>query len=87
MKLRELIENFCMEHEDYKFEADGCVGTADIAHCIGVSLPGEGSYMDMLSALTEYLDQHHFDDPDLELSNPVIDELADRVVVYFPYCH
>ena len=85
--LKEMIKNFCKEHAEYTFEADYCSVTADASNCIGVSLSCEHSYMEMLWELTAYLDRHGFEDVDLELSNPAIDELTDMVVVYFPYIH
>lgn len=85
--LKEMIKNFCEEHAEYTFEDDYCNVTADVSNCIGVSLSHEHSYMELLWELTAYLDRQGFEDVDLELSNPEIDELADRVVVYFPYIH
>ena len=83
--LKDLFEKFCEENESYDFEADYSGVSEEMDNCIGISLPKEDSYMEMLMALTEYLDEQDFDDPNLELSNPMIDELPDRVVVYFPF--
>lgn len=84
MNLNDMLKGFCLEHEKYNYEADYCGTVAETDSSVGISLSNDDSYMDMLAELTEYLDCHGFDDVNLELSNPAIDEVADRIVVYFP---
>lgn len=82
--LNDMLKSFCLEHEKYNYEADYC-GTAEgTDSCAGISLSNDDSYMGMLAELTEYLDSQSFEDENMELLNPEIDELEDRMVVYFP---
>lgn len=84
MKLKELLEKFCEEHEEYEYISDDGSLTQEDARGIGISVPEENSYMEMLMELTAFLDENRFDDADLELSNPTIQELPGKVVVFFP---
>lgn len=83
-QLNDMLKSFCLEHEKYNFEADYCGTAAETGSCVGISLSNDDSYMTMLAELTEYLDNQGFEDENMELSNPEIDELEDRMVVYFP---
>ena len=84
MKLKELLEKFCEEHWEYEYISDDGSLTQEDARGIGISVPEENSYMEMLMELTAFLDENRFDDADLELSNPTIQELPGKVVVFFP---
>lgn len=81
-----LLTQFCDENDVYTFEEDYCAKNGELDHCIGISFAKEASYMDTLIALTDYLDrQHYYNDALEELANPVVEELADRMVICFPF--
>lgn len=52
--------------------------------CLGIVVYQGYSYMEMLMKLTQYLDEHDFDDADLELEGISIDSLGMDTIVYFP---
>ena len=81
-----MLRQFCDENDAYTFEEDYCAINREMDHCIGISFAKELSYMDALLALTEYLDRKEpgADAMD-ELLNPGVEELGDRMILYFPF--
>ena len=51
MKLKELLEKFCEEHWEYEYISDDGSLTQEDARGIGISVPEENSYMEMLMEL------------------------------------
>lgn len=85
-KPENLLRQFCDENDAYTFEEDYCGKNGELDHCIGISFSKEISYMDVLSALTAYLDQNEPDaDAMDELLNPEVEELGDRMIICFPF--
>ena len=81
-----LLRQFCDENDAYTFEEDYCAKNGEMDHCIGISFAKELSYMDVLLALTEYLDRNESDaDAMDEWLNPEVEELEDRMILYFPF--
>ena len=84
--LKVLLRQFCDENDAYTFEEDYCAINGNIDHCKGISFEKEISYMDVLSVFTAYLDQNEVDEDAMdELLNPGVEELGDRMVLYFPF--
>ena len=84
--VKKLIRQFCREYAEYSFEEDYCAKNGELDHCIGISLAKDGSYMEALMDLTEYLDQqHYYNDALEELANPEVEELEDRMIICFPF--
>ena len=84
--LKVLLRQFCDENDAYTFEEDYCAINREMDHCIGISFAKELSYMDVLLALTEYLDRNESDaDAMDEWLNPEVEELEDRMILYFPF--
>lgn len=83
--LAELIKRFCGENEEKYSYYENYSGRGMFGRtCSGVVVKNGYSYMQMLMDLTSYLDDNDFDDADLELENPAVDELGLDSIVYFP---
>ncbi len=81
-----LLRQFCDENDAYTFEEDYCAKNGRIDHCTGISFSKELSYMDVLSAITAYLEQNEADEDAMdELLNPEVEELEDRMIICFPF--
>lgn len=84
--VEKILRQFCTENVKYKFE-DGCFEkNGDIYQCLGISFAKEDSYMDALIALTDYLERSDYYEEALEeFANPEVEELPDRLIIYFPF--
>ena len=81
-----LLRQFCDGNDAYTFEEDYSAKNGSIDHCTGISFAQELSYMDVLSAFTAYLEQNEVDEDAMdELLNPGVEELGDRMILYFPF--
>ena len=85
MQLREVISNFCNQYMEYTYVTDDPGKRMNGEKCCGIRILQGHSYMEMFIRLTEYLERVEYEDTALELSNPVIDEVGDDTMVYFPY--
>ena len=84
--VEKLIRQFCDEYVTYCFEEDYCAKNGELDHCIGISLAKDGSYMEALMDLTEYLDRKNcYNDALEELANPVVEDSGDRTIICFPF--
>lgn len=74
--LRIYLQSFCETHGEYTFTGEG--------NQTGIALSEDMSYMDMLHKLTDFLDEHGFDDADSELEGVYAVERDGLQVVCFP---
>ena len=84
MTVREAIENFVNENEQYSlyenYSGRGMFGRT----CLGVIVQQNDSFMDFIIKLTKYLDDNDVDDVDFKLEGATYDNLGLDTIVYFP---
>lgn len=83
-KIVDLIRGFCENREEYKicenYSGRGTFGET----CLGIVVGNGYPYMIMLMELTQYLDEHGYEDTDLNLEGISMDESGLDIIVYFP---
>ena len=84
MTVRESIESFVSENEQYElyenYSGRGMFGRS----CLGVVIKQGYSFMDFIINLTRYMDDNDVDDIDFKLEGATYDNLGLDTVVYFP---
>lgn len=86
MKATDLIRRFCEENSDkYQIYENYSSRWMSGKTCLGVVVRNGNSYLEMLSALTAYLNDYA-NDIDLEFSEGLsADNLGLDTIVYFPH--
>lgn len=84
MTVREAIENFVNENEQYSlyenYSGRGMFGRT----CLGVVVRQNDSFMEFLMNLTRYMDNNEVEDTDFSLEGVAYDNLGLDTIVYFP---
>ena len=84
--VEKLLRQFCTENGKYKYEDGSFEKNGDVYQCLGISFAKEDSYMDAMIALTDYLERsNHYEEVLGEFTDPEVEELADRMIIYFPF--
>lgn len=82
--MEDLIREFCEQEEGCTVYEDysgrGMLGRT----CIGIVVDKNISHISVLIRLTQFFDEHGFDDADLQLEGTAIDELGLDTIIYFP---
>lgn len=84
MTVREAIENFVNENEQYSlyenYSGRGMFGRT----CLGVIVQQNDSFIEFLMNLTKYMDNNKVEDTDFSLEGATYDNLGLDTIVYFP---
>lgn len=84
MTVREAIESFVSENEQYELYENYSGRYMFGRKCLGVVVKQGYSFMDFIINLTRYLDDNDVDDIDFKLEGATYDNLGLDTVVYFP---
>lgn len=78
------IRSFVKENPVYRIHENYITRNMAYENCLGIIVPNDYSYMDMIMKLTQYFDENDVDDENLEMEGMGIAKLGLDDVVYFP---
>lgn len=84
MTVKEAIENFVNEDEQYSLYENYSGRNMFGSQCLGIVVKQGYSFMDFLMKLTKYMDDNEVEDTDFSLEGVSYDALGLDTIVYFP---
>jgi hypothetical protein len=85
MKFADLIREFCEGRDEYDVYENYSGRFMFGKLCQGIVVRQGYSHISMMYELTQFLDEHDYEDEDLNMEGIAVDSLGLSTIVYFPH--